>query len=257
MKVIILAGGYGSRLGTITELVPKPMVRIGNKPILWHIMKYYASFGHKDFILSLGYKAEVIKEFFYTYNIQVNDFTIQLGTKKIDFHEKHDESDWCVTMADTGINTLKGARIKRLERFLDDVNLLTYGDGLADIDLEALVKFHTQHGKILTVTGVRPPARFGEILAKDGGAVESFQEKTQTSSGRINGGFMIFNKKLLEYLSDDVNCDLEFEVFPLLAAKGEMMMFDHDGRWECLDTERDLNHLNKLWTDSLAFWKSW
>ena len=158
MKVVILAGGYGSRLGTITELVPKPMVRIGSMPILWHIMKYFSSFGHKDFVLSLGYKAEVIKEFFYTYHVQVNDFTIQLGKKKIDFHGDHDEADWSVTLIDTGIKTLKGARIKRLENFLDDVNLLTYGDGLADIDINELLKFHKDHGKMLTITGVHPPA---------------------------------------------------------------------------------------------------
>ncbi|MEW5895957.1 MAG: glucose-1-phosphate cytidylyltransferase [Candidatus Omnitrophota bacterium] len=256
MKVVILAGGYGSRLGTITEVVPKPMVKIGNKPILWHIMKYFSSFGHKDFVLSLGYKAEVIKDFFYHYHIQVNNFTIQLGSKKIDFHDAHDEADWSVTLVDTGIDTLKGARIKRLERFLDDVNLLTYGDGLADVDINKLVAFHRSHGKILTVTGVYPPARFGEIIAKKG-EVTAFQEKKQTSSGRINGGFMIFDKRLLEYLSDEEFCDLEFEIFPRLVAKGEMMVYDHDGSWECIDTERDLLHLNKLWRDGLAFWKKW
>lgn len=257
MKVVILAGGYGSRLGTITELVPKPMVRVGNRPILWHIMKYYASFGYRDFVLSLGYKAEVIKEFFYTYHVQVNDFTIQLGSRKMDFHGGHDEADWSVTMVDTGVKTLKGARIKRLETFLDDVNLLTYGDGLADVDLNALVKFHQAHGRMVTMTGVRPPARFGEIVAGDAGKVDAFQEKMQTSQGRINGGFMVFNKGLLEYLSDEEGSDLEFEAFPRLAADGQMMMFEHDGHWECVDTERDLNHLNKLWDDALAFWKRW
>lgn len=257
MKVVILAGGLGSRLGTITELVPKPMVKVGNKPILWHIMKYFASFGHKDFVLGLGYKAEVIKDFFFHYHVQVNDFTIQLGTKDIDFHADHNEKDWTVSLIDTGANTLKGARIKRLAPYLDDTNLLTYGDGVADVDINALVKFHKQHGKLLTITGVHPPARFGEIVARENGAVNSFEEKKQTSMGRINGGFMVFNKKLLEYLSEDEHCDLEFEAFPKLAAKGEMMMYDHDGRWECIDTERDLNHLNKLWHDRLAFWKKW
>jgi len=256
MKVVILAGGYGSRLGTITELIPKPMVKIGNRPILWHIMKYYASFGYKEFVLSLGYKAEVIKEFFYNYETEVNDFTIDLGSRDIDFHGAHDEADWKVTLVDTGVDTLKGARIKRIEQFLDDVNFLTYGDGLADVDIKTLIKFHKSHGKILTITGVHPPARFGEIVAKDG-RVTAFQEKKQTSAGRINGGFMVFSKGLLDYLSDQVQGDLEFEVFPKLAAKGEMMVYDHEGHWECIDNDRDLLHLTRLWNDGLAFWKKW
>ena len=256
MKVLILAGGYGSRLGTITELIPKPMVKIGNKPILWHIMKYFSSYGHRDFVLSLGYKAEVIKEFFYHYHIQVNNFTIQLGDRSVEFHDDHDEADWRVTLVDTGIDTLKGARIKRVQKHLDDINLLTYGDGLADVDLNKLIKFHQSHGKTLTITGVYPPARFGEIIA-DEGKVSAFQEKNQTSAGRINGGFMIFDQRMLEYLSEEENCDLEFEVFPGLVAKGEMMVYDHNGHWECIDTERDLLHLNRLWNESLAFWKKW
>ncbi len=256
MKVVILAGGYGSRLGTITELIPKPMVKVGNRPILWHIMKYYAAFGYKKFVVSLGYKAEVIKEFFYSYETEVNDFTIDLGSREIEFHGAHDETDWKVTLVDTGIDTLKGARIKRVEKFIDDVNFLTYGDGLADVDLKALLKFHQSHGKILTITGVFPPARFGEIIAQDG-VVTAFQEKKQVSAGRINGGFMVFNRKLLEYLSEGPTSDLEFQVFPRLAAAGEMMVYDHSGHWECIDNERDLNHLTKLWNDGLAFWKRW
>lgn len=256
MKVVILAGGYGSRLGTITELIPKPMVKIGNKPILWHIMKYYASFGHKEFVISLGYKAEVIKDFFYNYETEVNDFTIDLGTRNIDFHGAHDEADWKVTLIDTGIDTLKGARIKRVSKFLDDVNFLTYGDGIADVDLKKLLKFHQSHGKILTITGVFPPARFGEIISEEGRVV-AFQEKKQVSSGRINGGFMVFDKRLLNYLSEEAHGDLEFDALPRLAAKGEMMVYDHKGHWECIDNDRDLLHLNKIWNDGLAFWKKW
>jgi len=256
MKVVILAGGYGSRLGSITELIPKPMVKIGNKPILWHIMKYYASFGHTDFVIGLGYKAEVIKEFFYNYDAAVNDFTIRLGSGDVTLHGAHQEQDWTVTLIDTGIDALKGARIKRMEQFLGDVNLLTYGDGLADVDLDALMKFHASHKKILTISGVFPPARFGEVIAEKG-KVKAFQEKPQTSAGRINGGFMIFNKELLPYLSEDEGCDLEVGIFPRLAAKGEMMVYEHDGHWECIDNERDLNHLNRLWRDDLAFWKTW
>ena len=256
MKVLILAGGYGTRLGNITEAIPKPMVKIGPHPILWHIMKIYAAFGHKDFILSLGYKAEVVKQYFYDYNALANDFTINLGSKRMDIHGRHDEGDWNVTLVDTGVNTLKGARVKRVERFLDDVNMMTYGDGVADIDLDALLAFHTAHGKMITITGVHPPARFGEVL-EEGGRVLSFQEKPQTSSGLINGGFMVFNRKLLELLSVDEKCDLEFGCFESLARAGEIMVHKHDGRWECVDTERDLAHLNVLWNQDKAFWKSW
>ena len=256
MKTIILAGGYGTRLGNITEAIPKPMVKIGNKPILWHIMKIYASYGYKDFILSLGYKAENIKEYFYNYNAYSNDYTINLGTKKIEKIHNHNESDWNVTLVDTGVGTLKGARVKRIEQYLDDVNMLTYGDGVADINIEVLVKFHKTHDKIVTITGVYPPARFGEIIEKDGKLI-SYEEKPQTSTGLINGGFMVFNKKLLDYLTIDEKCDLEYGPFKELAKKQQIMVYKHSGKWECIDTERDLVHLNKLWNENKAFWKVW
>lgn len=256
MKVVILAGGYGSRLGSITDLIPKPMVKVGNMPILWHIMKYYASFGHKDFILSLGYKAEIIKDFFYNYEAVANDFTVNLGSKDITIHNKHDESDWNVTLVDTGVDSLKGARIKRIEGHLDDVNLLTYGDGVSDVDIDALLQFHKSHGKIMTISGVRPPSRFGEIKVEDG-KLAIFQEKAQTSVGMISGGFMVFNKELLNYLSTDENCDFETGPMNILVDKGEVMVFEHEGLWECVDNDRDLNHLNKLWKDGEAFWKKW
>lgn len=256
MKVIILAGGYGSRLGNLTEAVPKPMLKIGNKPIIWHIMKNYASYGHNDFVLSLGYKAEIIKEYFYNYSAYANDYKINLGTKKITQLHNHTEKDWNITLVDTGVDTLKGARVKRVEEYLDDVNMLTYGDGVADVDIEELIKFHKSHNKIITVTGVHPPARFGEIIEKDGQLI-SFKEKPQTSIGIINGGFMVFNKELLTYLTTDKTCDLEYGPFDRLAADGEIMVFKHKGQWECVDTERDLIHLNKLWNENNAFWKTW
>lgn len=256
MKTIILAGGYGTRLGNITEAIPKPLIKIGNKPILWHIMKIYASYGYKDFVLPLGYKGENIKEYFYNYNVYSDDYTINLGTKKIDKIHNHTESDWNVTLVDTGVDTLKGARVKRVEKYLDDLNMLTYGDGVANINIDELVKFHKSHNKIITITGVHPPARFGEIIEKDGKLI-SFEEKPQTSVGLINGGFMVFGKKLLDYLTIDEKCDLEQGTFNKLEKKEEIMVYKHPGKWECVDTERDLLHLNKLWNNNKAFWKSW
>ena len=167
MKTIILAGGYGTRLGNITEAIPKPMVKIGNKPIIWHIMKIYSHYGYKDFIISLGYKAEVIKEYFYNYDIYNSDYRINLGTKEIKLLNNQEEADWIVTLVDTGLDTLKGARIKRLEKYLDDINMITYGDGVADINIANLIEFHKSHNKILTITGVHAPARFGEIIEKN------------------------------------------------------------------------------------------
>ncbi|MBF9018671.1 MULTISPECIES: glucose-1-phosphate cytidylyltransferase [unclassified Oceanispirochaeta] len=256
MKVIILAGGYGSRLGHITEAIPKPMVKIGNKPILWHIMKGYSNYGYNDFVLSLGYKAEVIKEYFYNYSAYSDDYTINLGSKELQHHNKHAESNWNVTLIDTGINTLKGARVKRVEEFLDDVNMMTYGDGVADINIASLVKYHKSHGKMVTISGVHPPARFGEIVENNGTLI-SFEEKPQTTLGLINGGFMVFNKEFLSYLTEDQSCDLEYGTFEKLAALEQIMVYKHDGNWECIDTERDFAHLNKLWDNGEAFWKKW
>ena len=257
MKVIILAGGYGTRLGNITEAIPKPIIKIGNKPIIWHIMKIYSHYGYKDFIISLGFKAEVIKEYFYNYNIYNNDYSINIGTKRITQLNNHDESDWNVTLIDTGLHTLKGARIKRVEKYLDDdINMVTYGDGVADINIKELVKFHKSHNKIITISGVHPPARFGEIIEKNGKLI-LFEEKPQISTGLINGGFMVFNKKLLEYLSSDENCDFEKGPLEKLASIREIMVYKHSGKWECVDTERDLVHLNKIWNENKAFWKVW
>ena len=257
MKVIILAGGLGTRLGNITESIPKPMVKIGDKPILWHIMKMYSHYGFKDFVLSLGYKQDVVKEYFHNYNVTSSDFTINLGTNTSKTLNNHDELDWNITMVNTGLNTLKGARLKLVEKYLDDdINMMTYGDGVANIDINELIKYHKSHGKILTITGVHPPARFGEIIEEKGKLI-SFQEKPQSSVGLINGGFFVFNKDLLNYVTEDENCDLEYGAFDALAKAGEIMVYKHLKNWECIDTERDLKHLNKLWTEGQAFWNSW
>ena len=255
MKVILLAGGYGSRLGSVTDLIPKPMVEVGGKPILWHIMKIYAHYGFNEFVITLGYKANVIKDYFYNIHNNNNDFTIDTSSGKIIFHNQLTD-DWKVTLVDTGVNTLKGARIKKVEKYLDDVNMLTYGDGVSDIDIKKLLQFHKNHGKMVTITGVRPPSMFGEVIEKDG-KVLSFEEKPQTSKGLINGGFMIFNKELLSYLNTNEDCDFEFGPLEKLASNGEVMTFKHDGFWECADTIRDVEHLNKLWISGEAKWRVW
>lgn len=257
MKVILLAGGWGTRLGYLTEKIPKPMIKIGNRPILWHIMKIYSHYGFNDFIICLGVKSEIIKDYFYHYNIKNNDFVINLSNRNIKFYGKDGKENWNVFLIDTGLNTLKGGRIKRIEKYLDpDMNMVTYGDGVANINIKNLIEFHKSHNKILTITGVHAPARFGEIIEKDG-KVQLFQEKPQTSVGLINGGFMVFNNKFLDYLDTDENCDLEKGPLEKLSARGEVMIYIHEGNWECIDHERDYEHLNNLWDKNKAFWKVW
>lgn len=255
MKVIILAGGYGTRLGHITELIPKPMIEIGGRPILWHIMKIYAYYGYNEFVIPLGYKGNIIKDYFINLQGYNSDFTVDTATGRIVYHNSSPDK-WKVTLVDTGIDTLKGGRIKRLEPYLDDINMLTYGDGVADINLNSLLNFHKNHGKLVTITGVKPPSLFGEVIEKDG-LVTSFEEKPQTSKGLINGGFMIINKKIMDYLTPDVDCDFEFGPLEKLAEEKEVMTYKHLGFWECADTVRDINHLNKLWNEGNAQWKIW
>ena len=256
MKVIILAGGWGTRLGKQASEIPKPMVLIGNKPILWHIMKIFSAYNLNEFIVSCGVKSHVIKSYFANYQNYNKDYTIDLKTSKITYHDSSkDFENWKVSLVDTGLNTLKGARIKRLEEFLnDDINLVTYGDCVSDLNINELIEFHKSHSKTLTITGVRPSARFGELIEKDG-QVTSFQEKPQTSVGLINGGFMVFNKELLNYLTTEESCDFELGAVESLAAEGEVMVYKHEGNWECMDHERDVQHLNKLWNTNKAFWK--
>jgi len=258
MKTLILCGGYGSRLGSISENKPKPMVEIGNKPMLWHIMKLYDSYNYRDFVLLTGYKSNVIKEYFMNFNIYNNNFKVNLKKRSIDFLEDNNQiPDWEVTLLDTGVDTLKGGRIKKAQKYVEDENFfLTYGDGISDINIKELLEFHKSHGKIITVSGVKPPSRFGELIVQ-GNKVESFEEKPQVSNGLINGGFMVCNKKLFEYLNDSVDCDFEFGVMEKLAKEGEVMVYKHNEFWECVDNERDLIYLNRLWSESNAPWKKW
>ena len=257
MKTIILAGGWGTRLGRLSESIPKPMINIGNKPVLWHIMKIYSNYGYNDFIVALGVKGHIIKEYFYNYKSINNDFTIDLSNGDLIIHNRKRDSDWKVSLIDTGLNTLKGGRIKKLEPYLnDDVNMITYGDGVSDINISELVEYHKSHGKTITITGVHPPARFGE-LNEDSGQVLSFEEKPQSSVGLINGGFMVFNKNLLDLLTIKETCDFEFGALDKLTDQGEVMVYKHRGNWECMDNERDVSHLNDLWENNKAFWKVW
>lgn len=257
MKLIILAGGYGSRLGEIANITPKPMVEIGGKPIIWHIMKTYSHYGINEFIICLGYKSRMIKDYFLNYKTITNDFTIDFSNKEIKFYNNHDESKWKITLVETGIDTLKGGRLKKVEQYLDDdINLLTYGDGLANIDINLLLEFHKKNNKIVTISGVHPPARFGE-LKSDGDILTSFEEKAQTSQGLINGGYMVFTKELLNYLTKDDNCDLEYGILESLAKQGKIAVYKHQGQWACMDNERDVYNLNKLWKEEKAFWRVW
>ena len=258
MKIVILCGGLGTRLREETEFRPKPMVKIGSKPILWHIMKIFAHYGYNDFILALGYKGAMVKEYFYNYDVLNNDFTIELGKeKKIELHSNNTEKDWRITLADTGDKTLKGARLKRIQRYIDDDQfMMTYGDGIANVDIKALLEFHRNHGKLATVTGINPSSRFGELKIKDD-QVESFNEKPKKDTGLINGGFFIFNRGIFDYLSEGENCDLEIGPLEKIAAEGQLMVYKHRGFWACMDTIRDMEYLNNLWNMNRAFWKIW
>lgn len=252
MKVIILAGGFGTRLSEYTDSIPKPMVSVGGKPILWHIMNTYAKFGHKDFYIALGYKAEVIKEYFLNYKVLNSDFTVDLGNGSITPHQQG-VYDWQVTLVDTGLNSMTGGRVKRMRDFIgNEPFLLTYGDGVADIDIGALVKFHKSHGKMVTVSAVHPGARFGELEINDN-VVSSFKEKPQTSQGWINGGYFVVNPEFFDLIKDD-DTILEKEPLETVAQMGELMSYQHDGFWQCMDTKRDRDFLEELWKTGKSAW---
>jgi glucose-1-phosphate cytidylyltransferase len=258
IPVVILCGGLGTRLREETEFRPKPMVEIGGRPILWHIMRIYAHWGFHNFILCLGYRGEVIKEYFLNYDFLNNDFTVELGVgRKIRTHDTEGEIGWRVTLADTGENSMKGSRIKQIEKYIEgDIFMLTYGDGVIDLDLRKLLRFHLEHGRIGTITGVRPLSRFGELIV-DGNRVSSFTEKPQSTTGLINGGFFVFNRAIFDYLTEEETCDFEIGALEQLAEEGQLMVFKHAGEWACMDTYRDMEYLNRMWREGKAFWKVW
>lgn len=260
MKVVILCGGQGTRIRDVSENVPKPLIPVGDFPILWHIMKYYSSMGHQEFVLCLGYKGQVIKDFFLNYESHTRDFTIHLGADKgIEYHTDHEEVNWKVTLADTGLDAMTGARIRKIRKYIgnDEHFMLTYGDGVGDIDIAKLISFHLSHGRILTVTGVRPPGRFGELMNSPTGEVIEFNEKPQATGGRISGGYFVCSRKIFDYL--DEREDLIFETDPMrkLVADGQMMMYEHDGFWQPMDTYRDYLYLNGLVAKNEAPWIKW
>ena len=255
MKVVILAGGLGTRLSEETELRPKPMVDIGERPILWHIMKSYATQGFKEFFVALGYKGEIIKRYFLDYHGMSKSVTIDVATGRASFHES-EVDDWKVHLMDTGLKTSTGGRVKRLQPWLEDGTfMLTYGDGVSDVDMNQLLAFHRKHGKIATLTAVRPPARFG-ALNFDGDMVTEFMEKPQIGEGWINGGFMCLEPRIFSYMKDDDD-SLEAEVLTRLAKDRELVAFRHDRFWQSMDTLRDVRLLESLWQSGRAPWRNW
>ncbi len=258
MKVVILAGGKGTRIAEESEFRPKPMIRIGEKPILWHIMKIYDRYGFSDFVICLGYKGEMIKEYFLNYKTMNSDFTITLGKNdSIQLNGNSSEDHWKVTLADTGLEAMTGSRIKKIERYIEgDIFMMTYGDGVADVNIKELVSFHLSHNKIATLTGVHPQSRFGELLV-EGKQVKAFAEKPNITKGCINGGFFVFNRRLFDYLTEDDDCHLEKEPLEKIVRDGELMVYFHDGFWQCMDTMRDMTLLNNLWKQNQAPWKIW
>ncbi|MEI6756606.1 MAG: glucose-1-phosphate cytidylyltransferase [Chlorobium sp.] len=246
MKVILLAGGFGTRLSEYTDVIPKPMVSVGGKPMLWHIMRNYAFFGHKDFFVALGYKATVIKEYFLNYRALNADFSVDLATGNVTPHQV-DPVDWRVTLVNTGDESMTGGRVKRMQPFIgNETCMLTYGDGLANINIDALLAFHRSHGKMVTVSAVRPTARFGE-LELEGDYVKSFKEKPQLHEGWINGGFFVIEPGFFDLIDGDSTM-LEREPLEKAAAAGELMSYRHNGFWHCMDTKRDHELLELLWT---------
>jgi glucose-1-phosphate cytidylyltransferase len=258
MKVVILCGGRGTRLREETEFRPKPMVKIGGKPILWHIMKIYAHFGYNEFVLCLGYQGNIIKEYFLNYMVHNSDLTVKLGKNQpIKMHNMSTEEDWTITIVDTGEDHQKGARIKKIEPYIDsDTFMVTYGDGVGDINIKDLINFHNSKNKIATMTGVNPPSVFGQINAK-GSKIIEFNEKPHIADTFINGGFIVFNRKIFDYLTEDKTCDLEHGALEQLAREEQLMVFRHEGDWACMDTYRDTVNLNQLWDNNQAFWKIW
>jgi glucose-1-phosphate cytidylyltransferase len=256
MKVAILAGGFGTRISEESDTKPKPMIDIGGKPIIWHIMKHYSSYGVNEFVILLGYKGYVIKEYFANYFLHNSDVTIDVRNNKVEVHNNTSEN-WKITLVETGLNTMTGGRILKAKKHLeDDTFMLTYGDGLSDIDIDALKRTHKNHGKALTVTAVQPEGRFGSLNILENNNVNSFLEKPKGDGSWINGGFFVCEPKIFDYIKDD---ETIFERAPLeeMASDGELFAYKHNGFWKPMDTLRDRNQLNDTWDKGQAQWKRW
>jgi glucose-1-phosphate cytidylyltransferase len=257
MKVLILAGGMGTRLSEETDLRPKPMVEVGGRPILWHIMKLYSNYGHNDFVVLLGYKGYYIKEYFANYFLHQSNVTIDLSTNKLEVHSNNSEP-WRITLLDTGADTMTGGRVKRAEDFIGGERfMLTYGDGVCDVNMDHLLAFHENHGRALTMTSVQPDGRFGTFEADADGAVSRFLEKPRGDGSWINGGFFVCEPKVLDYITQGDATVLEQQPLQNLANDGELFTYKHPGFWKCMDTQRDKMDLNALWQSGDAPWKTW
>ena len=258
MKAVILAGGFGTRISEETIVKPKPLVEIGGRPILWHIMKIFSQYDVNDFVLCLGYKGEMIKDYFVRYSMSSSDFTIRIGSSEnVVVHNDSPEAGWRVTFVDTGLDAMTGARIKRIQPFVDgEPFFLTYGDGVANVPLDLVLNNHLKRRPIGTVTGVHPPSRFGELVI-DGDRVVEFSEKPQVRQGYINGGFFVFDTRIFDYVRDEDSCVFEREPLERLASDGQLEVFRHEGYWQCMDTYRDWQMLNDAWQRNAAPWKVW
>jgi len=260
MKVVILCGGRGTRLREETEFRPKPMVPIGNRPILWHIMKIYAHFGHREFILCLGYKADMIREYFRNYLWNTCDTTLQLGReRKVHFHTRHHEEDWSVTLANTGEESLTGYRVKAIQNYIppNEPFLLTYGDGVADIDVNESIRRHEKAGKICTITAVHPAGRFGALMIDADDHIHTFMEKPRIEDAYINGGFMVCDHRMFDYVTDDVGMMLEQKPMADLVRDGELNAYKHEGFWQAMDTYQERLLLERMWQEGRAPWRLW
>ena len=256
MKVVILAGGLGTRLREETEYRPKPMVRIGGRPMLWHIMKIYSHYGYSDFVICLGYKGEMIRDYFLNYETQNRDFAITLGSGKLEVLGNHTEEGWRITLAETGEKTMTGGRIKRVEKYVGrSAFMATYGDGVADVDVESLLGFHRRQGKLATVTAVRPSSRYGE-LAIENGRVTLFREKPQVNEGWINGGFFVFEPEVFNFIESDDD-SLETGLLARLVERKQLAVYQHEGFWQCMDTYREMQQLDEIWDRGRAPWRVW
>ena len=256
MKVVILAGGYGTRISEESDIKPKPMIEIGGKPILWHIMKHYSHYGFNEFVILLGYKSYVIKEYFANYYLHNSDVTINTSTQSLTIHDNYSE-DWKITLLETGIDTMTGGRVKRAQKYINNESfLLTYGDGVSDVNIAELLKFHKNHGKKITMTAIQPEGRFGALEIQANNMVSKFLEKPKGDGSWINGGFFICEPSVLDYITNDSTI-LERDPLEQLAKEGELFSYKHDGFWKCMDTLRDKNQLNEMWNLNIAKWKVW